>query len=549
MGNNWLKASLGLLILMILYTTGLAFGQPRAAVSPSTEQAAWLNPQTVFHPDEFAYVGIAYRMLLRDEWNPHYFHNPTLNIYTNLALYRLSGAQSLPHDATLGDREIAPFPLYVMARYLSALYSLLAVALIYAAGRIAFGGREGLVAAGALGLSPLWVQHAHYATPNAQATLLMSGALLATTVILLDRIPARVPPWIVYAAGGGLVGLTIAARYNAAVIGLVTATAMLVDARRRGRWQPLAAGALAVPLGFFGGMPPALLVPREVIDQVRDILDWYRERGGGDGFTTEDGALSGLYYHGRYVVLMAAGPGSSLAALLGLVAVWRGRHRRERVWLVLALLAMLALYAAVALPGKRLQANLLFPPVLVVTLLAGVGIDWLWTHRRRAALALVAISLIWPAVVSILFVVRIASTDTRLRAQAWIYAHVPRQTSVYLLGPYNVPLDPLDYHVTQTFGGEARPEQLDPARLPGAVIVYSDSYPFVTLRDTRLASADAIARERAIAARLDAEWIELARFERWWWPGEKLSPDDVSYWHQAEIVVYCSPVACPVSVE
>jgi hypothetical protein len=29
-------------------------------------------------------------------------------------------------------------------------------------------------------------------------------------------------------------------------------------------------------------------------------------------------------------------------------------------------------------------------------------------------------------------------------------------------------------------------------------------------------------------------------------PGEKLSPDDISCWHQSEIVIYCNPANCPV---
>ncbi len=61
--------------------------RPRPEYSPSTTQNAWLNPATVYHPDAFAYVGIAYRMLLRDDWNPHYYHNPPVNIYTNMGLF------------------------------------------------------------------------------------------------------------------------------------------------------------------------------------------------------------------------------------------------------------------------------------------------------------------------------------------------------------------------------------------------------------------------------------------------------------------------------
>jgi len=213
--------AIALLIPMALYTAGLAHGRPDPAYSRSIVQNAWLNPSTIYHPDEFAYVGIPYRMLLQDEWNPHYYHNPSLNLYTNLGVFWLTGAETLPHRIKYGDREIAPFQLYVMARALSALYMLLTIPLTYAAGRLAFGRRAGSLAAALVALSPLTVEHAHYATPNAQTTLLATAALLVGLIILKGKFPARLPDWTVYLIGGLLVGLTMAARYNAVVVGLV----------------------------------------------------------------------------------------------------------------------------------------------------------------------------------------------------------------------------------------------------------------------------------------------------------------------------------------
>ncbi len=77
MKRYWLYAIV-LLVPAALYSAGLDYGQPRPEYSPSTVQHAWLNPASVYHPDAFAYVGIAYRMLLHDDWNPHYYHNPPL---------------------------------------------------------------------------------------------------------------------------------------------------------------------------------------------------------------------------------------------------------------------------------------------------------------------------------------------------------------------------------------------------------------------------------------------------------------------------------------
>ncbi len=145
-----------------------------------------------------------------------------------------------------------------------------------------------------------------------------------------------------------------------------------------------------------------------------------------------------------------------------------------------------------------------------------------------------------------LLIYRLATPDTRLRAQEWIYAHVPRGTPIYLLGPYNVPLDPLDYPVTQTYAAETGPEAVRTVDAP--ILVYSDAYPFVALRDRRLASDRAIAREEGIRQVLETEWVPVRHFARMPWPGERLPPDDISYWFQVGITIYCRPVNCPIEL-
>jgi hypothetical protein len=548
MRRIWLWAAV-LVMLATLYTAGLAFGHPLAQYSPSTVEKAWLNSATVYHPDEFFYVGIPYRMLLTRQWNPHFYQNPSLNIYTDLAAFWFSGAAGMPHDLDYGDREVAPFQLYVMARYLSALYTLLAVVLTYAAGRVAFNRQAGSVAALLVALSPLIVQHAHYATPNAETTMLCTAALLAGLIILKGRYPSRLPLWATYLMGGLLVGLTMSARYNAAVVGLVTGLAMLTAWWRHRHWLPVVIGLAAMPVGFVIGTPGIVFATREVIDQVRYILRFYRVRGGGPGFTTDWG-LSAFYYHWRYVVLIVVGPVATGFALLGLGAAcrgWRSRAHWQDTWIGLVLALYLLAYTLLALPGKRIQANLLFPLIAPVALLAGYGITWLWERWSRRSWVLAALTvglLAWPTTVSLLFAYRVATPDNRMAAQEWIYAHVPRGATVHLFGSYNVPLDPLDYQTSQTYDRQEGLERL----LKGQeqIVVYSDTRSFIILRDPALASDQDRAREEKIQQILGSDWIELARFKRMPWPGEHLAPDDVSYWHQMEIVIYCNPTDCPV---
>jgi hypothetical protein len=216
-------------------------------------------------------------------------------------------------------------------------------------------------------------------------------------------------------------------------------------------------------------------------------------------------------------------------------------------WTGIALAAYLVCYTLLALTSKRLNANLLIPMITPVALLGAYGF-WQVIEAARAKQALrlgaTVVLLAWPAFLSVYLVGMLAAPDSRMQAQAWIHEHIPQNTPIHLLGSYNVPLDPLVYPMTQTFGGAAA---LDDPLWDSPVIVYSDAYPHAILRDvTLLENLSDIENTEATIKRLESQWIELARFPRTDWPGQDIAPDDVSYWHQMEIVVYCNPVNCPV---
>jgi hypothetical protein len=188
--------------------------------------------------------------------------------------------------------------------------------------------------------------------------------------------------------------------------------------------------------------------------------------------------------------------------------------------------------------------------ILPIALLAARGTTWLWQKAGRtqwAAVGLAALLLSWPAYLSVQFVQLLATPDTRLLAQAWIYQHVPKGTTVHLLSSYNVPLDPLDYRATNTY---AIAVKADDPLWNSPIIVYSDAGPFAVRRDPALTENPTdIADMEATVNRLQTDWIELVRFPRLFWPGQNIPPDDVSFWHQMEIVIYCNPANCPVEIE
>jgi hypothetical protein len=519
-----------------LYFAGLDYGYPVPEYSPSTVQKAWLNGDTVFHPDAFAYVGIGYRMLVKHQLFPGYYHNPSVNIYSDIALFLVSGALNLPHHPEYGDREIAPFSLYVMGEILSALYSLLSIALAYAAGKVALNWRAGMVAATLVALSPLSVQHAHYATPNAETIVFATAALLMAFVIL------KYPTRLTYILGGLMVGFTISARYNAGVIGLVVGLAMLTAWQQHGRWQWVALGVLAIPFAFVLGTPGAIGQFKQFISDFFGILTWYRTQGGGPGWTVAN-PLTGEYVHWSYTILIAVGPVATFFAVIGELRLIKDR----RWWFAGVMALYLLIYSVIALPGKRVNANLLLPLIAPMGILAGYGVVWVWERlKRRYWIALLSLLLFWPALLSVWVAHLISIPDTRMLAQAWIYQHIPKGTAIHLLGSYNVPLDPMDYAVQQTYSFEQQPgDQLVPTDSP--IIVYSDATSWVVLRDPSLTeNPQDVLSIHQTADILSKDWKEIARFPRQYWPAQALPPDDMSYWHQMEITIYCKPGNCPV---
>ncbi len=76
-------------------------------------------------------------------------------------------------------------------------------------------------------------------------------------------------------------------------------------------------------------------------------------------------------------MLIVVGPVMTLAALVGLALTlrrWRSARWRE-AWTGAVLAVYVLVYTVMALPGKRIQANLLFPLIVPLALLAGYGVD------------------------------------------------------------------------------------------------------------------------------------------------------------------------------
>ena len=194
----------------------------------------------VFHFDEPTLVNNAIWLIQHRSLNPHFFNYPTGLIYVLAALYgivtlggmilgRLGDAQAAvawlashtypqpPEGGVIYFYPTLGVPaLYLIGRSLSAVAGLAAIVLTYKIGRrVTKGLAPARIAALAMAISPLAVEHSRLITTDMPAAALATGCMLA---ILSAWEHGTARRWI---TAGALGGLAAGVKYNAGLVVLV----------------------------------------------------------------------------------------------------------------------------------------------------------------------------------------------------------------------------------------------------------------------------------------------------------------------------------------
>ena len=529
----------GVLLLLVAFglrIAGIDYGQP---VAPERDGGApFLNAQVPIHPDEYFYVSIPLQMHLQGRLNPQFYENPSLLIYANYLTYALGDNVSAIAQLDWQSRslrELAPFPLYVIGRVYSVLGGLLAVAGTVAAARLLAGRWAALTAGLVAAFSLPLIQHAHYTTTTSLATGFGAVSLWAALAALRTEGRHR---WL-YVLAAIMGGLAAGSRYNAAAYALPVFVAGLLLLWRQvpGARLSVGLGWAALPLTFLLTTPGILFDFSEFWRQFTFIYSRY-------SFGEAVGFFEALYYEYRYIILFGLGIPGALAAVIGLGALASDRRR----WADSALLlAFIVPYSIVVLdtPVPEISDQLTvvaLPPWIV---LAGAGLVALTGRLRwRYARGILLVgTLVMPVMLGLTAVTLFTTMDTRYEAQRWISDHVPGGTRIFLLGPYNVPLNLETYSVEQRFVDFPSPEDL---RAEGfEIVVVSDALAFFRARLGHLPQA-----EREALAQLWSDYTALPQLyvvprPRWW--GDTIMPNNLSYWHHPAIHIYClTERACAV---
>lgn len=378
----------------------------------------WQLPETLY-TDEGNYVRES-----RSESETGDFRNPTLFRHALDLEYGFLSWLSQASSRRSAEDDFNLLRLHVLvARWTVALLGAATVALLYVAGRRAFGPRSGLLAAALLATNLLHVHLSHFALNDVPAAFFFVAALLPAIGLL------KQPTWRGLLLAGFFGGLTAATKYNFGIVLLAPLAAWSIHAPRQSapvRWLSvglfmLAAGTL---VGFLSGMPEVLWS----FGEVRDGVVWQARIGDQRWSGQEPGPVLPLY--GK-ALLHSFGLPAILAAFVGLGFLF---HRRRLIGYVLAVCPLVYL---VFMAGKPLFfARFALPLVPFVCLFAAYALVSLWSKaqspRSRAAFAALACLLVLaqPTILSFRLHGLTGETDTRRLAKQWVWENTPPGTQV-----------------------------------------------------------------------------------------------------------------------
>ncbi len=325
-------------------------------------------PLPVLNPDESNIVPRAWRMG-QGHLDPGWYD------YPSLLMGVLAPAQAFFGAPALGAARLAAVAVGVGG-----------VAATWWLGRRAYGTGAALVGATSVAVATTHVAYSRMAVTDVLLTL-------AVTCVLALAIEGRIE-W-----AGLAVGLAASAKYPGAL------TALPVVVAGWGRWRALGRAAGLAVAGFALTSPFVLIhagAAWEDISRVQRLA-----RAGWLGF--ENDPIAPLAYLDR--LWEALGP-LLIVALVGLAAALRRRRRVDVV-----LLSFVGVYWLTLMVQHAHFDRYVLPLVPVLGVFAG-------SMRKAVPIALVA--LVVPLAWSVGDARELTRTDTRIRANAWVAAHIPR---------------------------------------------------------------------------------------------------------------------------
>lgn len=476
--------------------------------------------------DESIFVDASLRVALSTDGNPGWFGNPG-----STTIYPLAGVALLWHGLShLGDSTPGTPPLeshfaanwweyYYLGRYVSLVYHLMAVLVLFQVGKRAFHRWIGLGGAWIYALTLMVIFYAKMVRTDTAATFYALLALYACLRILQSP-SVR---WQLLA--GALIGLAVASRYFLIVLApvlLLTNFWCWWQWRRSWRARMTAgvvAGVVMIPLCFFLTTPYFFLDFATALENLR--LEARTTHPGADGLTP----IGNLIWYTTTAFPTISSSAQVLTVMLGVIALVRSPRPGPFLLLAYCVFFLLAISTS-ALHWDRW----LIPILPCLALFSAYGINSLASfaqsiqHRWLAptgsteahiyAAGVIMLSA-WLAFASVSHVIKQGNTSTPLQARAWVLANLPPSARILQEG-YSVPLSGTPFHTDQVFS-----IALDRRGNQAATGVPGDAYPYVVVNSSVFnrffAQPERYTEEVSVYTRLFTQARLVKRFEpdRW----------------------------------
>lgn len=375
--------------------------------------------------DEPEIVERAATMMRTGDFNPRFYHYPTLYIYVQLVV----GCARFLAGATAGEwtslQQAGSENFYLWGRVVTAAIGTATVLVTYFIG-LRWGTRYALLAAGLMAVMPMHVRESHFVLTDVPATF-----LVALSFLLALRAGER-PTFRAFALSGAAAGLAAATKYTGAVallLPLITAW-MTRDARPSRLGAALAASGAAA-LAFLIAAPYTILDLPGFLNGYAHLMESY------SGWKPPQ---SPIITYLKHLLIAFWWPGA-LAVVVGVIfAVVRSINGPGRLrWTLVVAFPTVFLWFLSRQPlvfGRYLLPMVPFLCILAsVAVVSGVSLLRRFSIPRVARTALIAaltVGVLLPPATQAVSFNRTLRAETVAQAYDWIRTNVPQDATVII---------------------------------------------------------------------------------------------------------------------